>query len=252
MKLERANTRVGVTFPIANLEDSDVLLAIQEPAKLTRITDVLNMYLGNKTVSVEASSDLADKIESAGFKRETETTIKDGESVELPTERHSTLGKFIQSALDALVAGTWRPEGFTLPSGDDKQKEKGALAFLQTYADACGNSSLDGKGCYLPTLEKTTRTGSGGLIPKWAMDGARQIIANGSQAKWAEKFTNGYTSGSGVAIDPIAFEDFQVVPDANASATNKQAVLDTNVKRLAKCLVEQRSQENAKRAQEFA
>jgi len=183
MKLGKAKTRSGVKYNIAEYEDSDVLLLVQDPTKLTRLTDVLNMYLGNKTVSVEASDDLSEKIEHAGFARKMQTVTADGQSVEVPAPEHDTNGKFIDAAIAALVAGSWRPANFTLPSGDDKHKETAALAFLQTLAETCGNSELNGSKCYMPSLEKTTRTGTGGLLPKWAMDTATQILNAGLATK---------------------------------------------------------------------
>lgn len=252
MKLTQAKTRLGVTFPYLGYEPDDVLTLTQEPAKLSRITEILNLWLGNKTVSVDATDSLAEAIENLGFVRKTETVEKDGEQVEVPTEEHDTNGKFIGCATDALVTGEWTPSGFTLPSGDENHKRKAALAYLQSLANTCGTSEHDGQKCFVPSLERTARKGGLGILPKWALAGATQIINNGSQAKWHEKFTSGYTSASGVAIDPIEHDDFQVKAAHNASADEKEATHQQNVKRLAKCLVEQRRQEEAKRAGEFA
>lgn len=250
MKNTQANTQFGVTFPVIEFEDADVLLLVQDATKLTRITDCMNADRRQKKALVEARYDLASRIGSGdeeakitglGFSRLMETVKKDGESVEVPAE---TEVEYFKRFKDALASGTFSPTNFTLPSGDASAKEKAANAFLQTLAQ---------ERTYTLDLEETVRkSGAGGLVPKWALEGATNIINNGSQASWAAKFTNGYTSASGVAITPFEFSDFQVVPDANATADEKEAVLKKNKYALGKALVEQRRQENASRSGEFA
>jgi len=250
MKLTSADTQIGVTFRIVEFEDSDILSLVQDPTKLARVTDCVNADRRQKVALVEARYDLSQKLNNDyGFKMLMETVKKDGEDVEVPAE---TEGKHIQRFVDALVDGTASPSGWTKPSGDAKVVENAAYAFLQTIANTCGDKTHDGKPCYILDINKAIRKPGVGLLPKYAKDAATNIINNGSQAKWAEKFTNGYTSGSGIAIDPIAFEAFDVVPPADASPADKQAILDRNIRNLARCIVEVRRQEEAKRAPEFA
>jgi hypothetical protein len=249
MKLTQANTQFGVTFPVVEFEDKDVLELVTDTTKLTRITDCMNADRRQKKALVEARFDLASrigagdeeaKIVGLGFARLMETVKKDGEEVQVPAE---TEVEFFKRFKDALASGHFTPEGFSLPSGDATVKETAANNFLQTLAS---------ERTYTLDLEETVRKGGTGLVPKWALDAAQNIINNKSEAKWKEKFTNGYTSASGVSITPFAFDDFSVVPDHHATPEAKQVVHETNKKRLAKCLVEQRRQENAARSGEFA
>lgn len=250
MKNTTANTQFGVTFPVIEFEDADVLALVQDPTKLTRITDCMNADRRQKKALVEARFDLASrigagdtdaKIVGLGFARKMETVTKDGEAVEVPAE---TEVEYFKRFLDELAAGTATAEGFTLPSGDAATRDKAAKAFLQTLAN---------ERTYTLDLEETIRKGGGSnLVPKWAKEGATNIIANNSQEKWAERFTNGYTSAAGVSIAPFAFSDFSVVAPHHATPDEKQKVHEKNVLNLAKGLVEQRRQENASRSGEFA
>ena len=252
MKLTQADTQLGVTFSVVEFEEADIVSLIQDPTKLSRITDCVNADRRQKVALVDARFDLSESLKSltpSGFARKTEQVKKDNELVDVPAETES---QHIKRFIDGLVTGSFTTDGFHLPSGDDKVKEAAAYHFLQSLAAKCGDKEHDGKAAYVLNLDKAARQAGSGLVPKWAMDGAAQIIANGSQEKWAAKFTTGYTSGSGVAITPFPFEDFSVVAAHNATADEKAAVHETNKKRLAKCLVEQRRQENAARSGEFA
>jgi hypothetical protein len=250
MKLNKAGTQLGITFNVIEFEDSDILGFIQDPTKVTRVTDCVNADRRQKVALVEGRSDLSEKIDTLGFTRKTKQVTKDGETVTVPAE---TEGEHIDRFTASLADGSFTTPGFNKPSGDAKTAQKAAEAFLQSIADTCGDKvDAEGKPCYVLDITKAIRKPGTGLVPKWAMAGATQIITNGSQQKWAEKFTTGYTSGSGVAIDPIAFENFQVVPAHHLPPDEKQAVLHRNTINLAKALIEQRRQEDAKRAPEFA
>lgn len=245
-----ANTQLGVTFRVVEFEDSDILTLVQDPTKLARVTDCVNADRRQKVALVDARADLSEKIDGLGFARKTKQVTKDGETITVPAE---TEGEHIDRYTASLADGSTTNPNFTRPSGDAKVQQTAAEKFLQTIADTCGDKIADdGNPAYVLDITKAVRKAGTGLIAKWAMTGAQNIITNGSQANWAAKFTSGYTSGSGVAIDPIAFENFQVVPDASLSPADKAAVLHRNVINLAKCLVEQRRQEDAKRAPEFA
>lgn len=248
MKINLASTQLGVNFRVSEYEDADILALVADPTKLTRVTDAVNADRRQKVALVDARYDLSEKVDALGFKRLTETVTKDGESTTVPSE---TEGKHIKRFVDALVAGSFTTPGFTLPSGDEKVKENGALAFLQDLAYTCGDKTDDdGKPVYVLTLDKTARKAGTGLIPKWAMEAATTIIKNGNQAPWLTKFTNGYTTNRGIVIDGFVPADFQQT--GGTTPEEKQNVYQSNVKNLAKAIVEVRRQENEKTQVEFA
>jgi preprotein translocase subunit YajC len=252
MKLIQANTQFGVTFPVNEFEDADVLLLVQEPTKLTRITDCMNADRRQKKALVEARYDLASRIASGdeeakivglGFLRKMETVKKDDVEVEIPAE---TEVEFFKRFIDALVTGEFAPDGFSLPSGDNKVKEKAALAFLQTLAS---------ERTYTLDLEQTVRKGGSGLIPKWAMETAKNIIAANLAEKSRNKHLAGYTNGSGYVIAPIVCDELQHAP-SHATADEKEKVHQANIKAVAKWCHAAQKQENEQKAargvQDFA
>jgi len=84
----------------------------------------------------------------------------------------------------------------------DWPKEKEAInGKLQIIANALGAFKGDAK--------KQLRIPSPKALPKYALQGAENIIANKSEAKWVKTFTN----------EGILFEDFQT-KDAAVNATN--------------------------------
>lgn len=248
MKSQLASSQ-RVKVRVIEYEDSDIA-ALVAAGKISELTTAINADRRQKVALVDFRADLSDKIEALGFKRKTETVTKDGKSEEQPAETEGDqIGRFV----DALATGTFPVTDFTLPSGDDKVKETAALAYLQKLAFTCGDKKdVDGNPCYELDVNRPVSTSAGkNLIPKWAMEAATNIIKNGSQAKWVGNFTNGYTSASGVAIDPIAFDSFVAVAPDGSTPEAIQAVLDQNIKNLAKAIKAVRAQEDAKRAPEF-
>jgi hypothetical protein len=239
MKQQKANTQLGVTFNVVEFEDSDILSLISDPAKLARITDCVNADRRQKIALVDARYDLSEKINGLGFARKTKDVTVDGATTQVPDE---TEGSHIKRFTDALVDGSFSTPGWTVPSGDAKVKETAALAFLQSLADACGVYTLN--------LDKAVRKGGTGLIPKWALEAAGNIIKNGTQASWVEKFSKGYTTNRGIVIDAFVFGDFQQV--GTGTPEQIEATHQSNLKNLAKAISEVRRQENEKVQVEFA
>ena len=250
MKTNLANTQLGVDFRVLEFTDAEVLALAQDPAKLTRITDCVNADRRQKVALVDARYDLSVLIHESGFERKYDVAVKDGEEVKTPAETENT---HIKRFIDALVAGTFTPAGFTLPSGDDKVKETAAIAYLQKLAFTCGDKrDADGNPCYVLDINKAVRKPGTGLIPKWALEAAANIIKNGNQATWAEKFAKGYTSARGIVIDPINHGSFTQTAPEGSTAEAIEAVNQSNIKNLAKACVEARRQETDKMQPEFA
>lgn len=248
MKSQLASSQ-RVKVRVIEYEDSDIA-ALVAAGKISELTTAINADRRQKVALVDFRADLSEKITALSFARKVEQITKDGKTEETHGE---TEGDHIGRFVDALALGTLTLPDFTLPSGDDKVKETAALAYLQKLAFTCGDKKdSDGNPCYELDVNRPVSTSAGkNLIPKWAMEAASNIIKNGSQDKWVTNFTSGYTSASGVAIDPIVFEDFkQVAPDGSTPEAI-QGVLDLNIKNLAKAIKAVRAQEDAKRAPEF-
>jgi hypothetical protein len=229
-----------VSARVTEYEDADIIDLVNK-GKVGLITPCVNADRRQKVALVDFRSDLLDKIVALGFVRETETEMKDGQAVEVPK---NTEGQDVRKFTDALVAGTFCPNGFTLVGHDEDAKEACALAYLQSLASQLGPYVLD--------VNRPERQPGTGLLPKWAKDGAANIIANKNQQAWVEKLTNGFTSPEGIAIDPIPFQSFVDKADKSASPEEKQAMLERNVKHLAAALVAYDKQKRAKTASEFA
>ena len=249
MKTQLASSQ-KVKVRVIEYEDRDVLELAQN-GKLSELTTAINADRRQKVALVDFRADASEKIEALGFKRKTTTVTKDGETDEVPSE---TEGDHIQRWVDALASGDVSYNDFTLPSGDDKQKELAALAYFQKLAYTCGDKvDSDGNPAYQLDVNRPVRTaGAGNLLPKWALEAAGNIIKNNSQTKWIHNFTNGYISGSGIAIDPIPFESFVNHAPAHATPEEKEAAHKLNQKHLAAAIIAVRKQEEAKRAPEFA
>lgn len=250
MKLNNANTQLGVTFRVVEFDEKDILNLVQQPTYLTRITDAVNADRRQKIALVDARYDLSEKIGTLGFARKTKQIVKDGNTITVPDE---TEAAYIKRFIDALVTGAHTTDGFSLPSGDEKVKETAALAFLQSIANTLGDKTHEGQPAYELNLEKTVRAaGGGGLIPKWATEAATAIITNKNTAKWEANFTNGYTTNRGIAITPITFGSFTQKAEKVSTVEQKEAVHASNIRNLAKAIVEVRRQENEQLQPEFA
>ena len=242
MKLNLASSQ-GVKVRVIEYEDADIVSLVNS-GKTAEITIATNADRRQKVALVEFRADLSEKITALGFPIKTEDVTKDGQTVSVPSE---TEGEHIKRFIDALTTGAFSPAGFTLPSGDDKQKETAAYAFLQALAFTCGDKKdSDGNPCYELDVNRPVRVSTGGnLVPKWALEAATKILAGPNVAGWKSKFAAGFTSPEGITIDPIAVAPFDV-------AGTDEATVTQNRKNLAKALVEYDKQKRAKTASEFA
>jgi hypothetical protein len=250
MKLNKADTQLGVQFNVVEFEASDILSLIQDPTKLAAIVAAVNADRRQKIALVDARYDLSAKIATSyGFARKTKDVIVDGQTTQVPDETES---KHIKRFTDALVDGSHTAEGWTVPSGDATVKENVATAFLQSIANTCGDKEHDGAKCYILNLDKTIRKGGTGLIPKWAMEAATTIITNKNTGTWVERFTNGYTTNRGIVIDAFVFAPFEQKAAKGSTPEGKEVVHQSNIKNLAKAINEVRRQENEKSQPDFA
>jgi hypothetical protein len=241
MKLNLASSQ-SVKVRIIEYEDADII-SLVNGGKTSEITIAVNADRRQKEALVQFRKDLLARIINLGFKIEVENVVKDGETIEVPKNTEGAeIGRFI----DALTTGELTPDGFTLPSGDDKVKEIAAYAFLQTLALSCGDEKTpDGLPCYVLDVSRPVRTStSSNLLPKWTLEAATKILAGPNVASWKAKFANGFTSPKGIVIDPIVVASFD-------SPGNDEATITNNRKALARGLVEYDKQERAKTANEF-
>jgi hypothetical protein len=248
MKLSKADTQLGIQFNVVEFDAKDILTLVQEPEKLARITEAVNADRRQKIALVDARYDLSVKVDGLGFKRVTKDVTVDGTTTQVPDE---TEGKHIKRFTDALADGSFTTDGFTLPSGDETNKQNAAIAFLQKLAFTCGDKEFDGQPAYILNLDKTVRKAGTGLIPKWALEAATTIIANKNTGSWATKFANGYTNNKGIVIDPIVHGDFEQKAAKGSIPEEKEAVHASNIKNLAKAITEVRRQENEKTQAEY-
>jgi hypothetical protein len=247
----------GVKVRVLEYDEADIVRLVGE-GKVAELTVAINADRRQKVALVEFRADLSTligdgneetKVVGLGFSPKTKSVVRDGETIEAPGE---TNGEHIDRFVSALQNGEFSPPGFALPSGDDKAKETAAYTYLQSLAFKCGDAKDDeGNACYILDITRTPRTGSGGLIPKWANDAATNIFNNKSQHAWHEKLTNGFTNQRGVVIDPIPHDDFLSTPDHHATPEVKEQHHKNNVKKLAKALMAYDKQEKAKTASEF-
>jgi len=286
MKLNKANTQLGVTFNVVEFEPADILRLAQDSAQLTRIVECVNADRRQKVALVDGRADLSAAIglndldgkaidpPGLGFQRLTKTKTQGTESW---LEWDETDNEHIKRFVDAVVKGQFTLHGFTLPSGDDKVKDTAVWTFLQTIADKQGDAVIiggkvngldvvytnddgaslaipDSTACYVLDLARAVRKGgTGPSIPKYALEAADKIIANGNEAKWHGHFTNGYTSASGVVIDPFPVGDFVTPHAPDATPEVKEAHHQAKRKALARGIHTARTQENEKTVrQEFA
>lgn len=239
----------GVKVRVREYQDADIVALVQQ-GKVTELTTAINADRRQKVALVDFRSDLSDKITALGFARKTTTATKDGEAQEVPDE---TEGEHINRFIDALVAGSFTHPSITISSGDEKAKQNSAYDALQKIAFTCGDKKTDdGLPCYELDVNRPVRTGGGKVgLPKWALESADKIIANGSTANWASKFTAGFTSPRGIAIDPIAFDSFVQVAPEGSTADTIQATNERNRRNLAAALVAYDRQEKSKQSDEF-
>ncbi|MDE2097272.1 MAG: hypothetical protein KGL39_08525 [Patescibacteria group bacterium] len=278
MKLNKANTQLGVTFNVVEFEPADILAASQNPESLARIVECVNADRRQKVALVDARYDLSQRVgqndldgkpfdpPGLGFQRKTKGTGDD-------VAWDQTENDHIKAFVDAVASGAFTVPDLTLPAGDMETREKAVWAYLQTLADKLGDSIIndgqvkgtsvisetgasvpDGTTCYVLDLARAVRkSGQGPAIPKYALEAADTIIKNGSQEKWYNNFTHGYTAASGIIIDAFSVTDFRHHAPHHATADEKEAVHQANRKALARAIHTARTQENEKTVkQEFA
>lgn len=271
MKVDRVRT-IGLPLGVRVLqyEDSDVKKALETPANLAIVTDIINKYLRQKDALVDFRDDLLSVLtQDIGFKMLTTTTKVDGKDVTVPDEKP---GEYLDRLVASLISGEFSHAKLPVSGADNKSKETSIYNAFQALADLLGD--VDAKNVEVKRDEKTGRLLTPGFAykldiarperksakpktpPDYAIEGATSIINNGSEAKWAEKFTKGFTDAQGVKIDPIAFQPFDVKPAKGADAATVEATRQSNILALAWAIAEKESQvrekTKAKKLAEFA
>jgi hypothetical protein len=236
----------GMKVRVREYEDADINQLVAA-GRLPELTAIINAYQRQKSALVDFRTDFSTRIGALGFSRLTVTSPV-GDTVS--SETH---GDHIKRFREALLNGSnYQPTGFTPVLGDTKAKEAHADAYMQSIASLCGDSQDEnGNPCYTLDIVRAPRSGNSGLIPKFWMDSATKIIANGSAGKWAGMFANGFTSPRGIAIDKVEHEDFCVAAEHHSTPEQKEAIHQTNIKRLARGLMAYDKQEKGKMQGEF-
>jgi hypothetical protein len=205
-----------------------------------KILEVINKYGRQKDSLVNARSYLSDTVaDSLKFARLT----KKGEAVTDKTEATDieTESDHLNRAVAAAIAGQWTPPGLTIPAPVAGAKpedveaaaEAAVWSFFQSIIDASPAEGGFKTGEFPFDLNATARVGKKKKIAPWAINAARTIITNGSQAKWVTQFTNGYTDRAKVAHPPVAFAPFDVKA---ADGQDPVAVENSNVENLARAI----------------
>jgi len=162
----------------------------KDAGKAGECLTIANSYLGEKVALVDGRDDFCNRlIEVAKFPmlmNAVTKELKDGtkSTTNVPSE---TEVKFVNRFRGACVAG--QVPGW--PTNIDEVETK-----LQELADKCGPYKAD--------ATPGRRAGGGGKLPDYAWKAADQIIANGSQTKWAKNFTN-----EGVEFEPFTTADLE-------------------------------------------
>ena len=241
-----------VKVRVMEYEDADILAAVQA-GKVAELTTAVNADRRQKVALVDFRADLSDLIEKAGFPAKVKTVTKDGKSVEEPDE---TQGEHIARFRDALAAGTFTLEGFTLPTGaavTEKDKDTASNAFIQTLADQCGDQKTeDGTTYYVLSIDRPEPKARTGKVAQWAIDKATAAFAKGADnvAKWVAQFNAGFTSPEGIVIDPIPLVLETAPTDATAEQT--AAITKANITAFAAAIAAYAKQKAAKSSNEFA
>lgn len=270
MKVERVRT-IGLPLGVRVLqyEDADIKKSLETPANLTIVTDIINKYLRQKDALVEFRDDLLSVLTDViGFKMLTVTTKVDGKDVITPDEKP---GEYLDRLTAALISGEFSHARLPVTGADNKAKETSVYNAFQAIADTLGD--VDAKGVAIPVDPATKKRTAAGFAykldiarpervskpktpPEYAVTGATSIINNGSEGKWAEKFTKGFKDAQGVTIDPIAFQPFDVKPAKDATPAEVEAVRAANILALAWAITEKEAQVRektaAKKLAEFA
>lgn len=231
---------------VQQYEEAEVKKLLDTPNNLVIVTDIVNKYLRQKDALVDARNDLDTLLlEDIKFPTLTEKVKEDGKEVEVRKEKP---GQYIDRLVEALIKGTFNHPKLPVTGTDPKSKEASIYNALQALMDTLGD--VDTAGAAIKRDDKTGRLTAPGYAyrldiarpertskpknpPEYAVVGATQIIAKGSESKWAEKFAKGFTDANGVAIDPIVHEAFNVKPAKGASVEEVEKIKQSNITALA-------------------
>lgn len=178
-----------------------------------------NMYLGQKDALVKQRRALRQKVfELTKFPHDPtkqttkEVTVKGPDGKETKEKRpvnKETEGDYFDRLQTAVLA-----KKFVHPALDGSSPAA-YEASMKKISRSLGAFVYDAKEAERIAKEKKP--------PVYAVNAARSIIANGSQAKWAKTFKD----------EGVPFEDFQTKPDKGANPEQVAAVHATNETRLA-------------------
>jgi hypothetical protein len=266
MKIEYVETQWPLPkgFRIAQYEDSDIVTALKDPAKVTMVTDVINKYLRQKDALVDGRKQLVALIETTtSFARKMTTVVVDGKPTEAPDE---TDGPYFQRFLTAATAGNVK-EVKVNPALNEEQREAEVYSWLQKLADKCGDvdqagaevkwndDNTPGANAYAFKLDMTRPPKAPGkpkTPPKYAMDGATNIINNKSEAGWIKKFAEGFTAKTGEKIVPIKHESFTTSVPTGATPEQAESIRKANIAALAWAITDVEDQKRAQRVADYA
>lgn len=240
MKVDYVNSQsLPKGFRVKQYEDSDIAAMVSDPAKLRLVTDGINKYERQKDALVRARTQLVEKIVAAGYKRP-ETTVKvDGKD---ETTFDNTEGKDIGIFWNGLISGTITNKVVTGKTPEEREPQ--ADAFMQSLADQCGEvdekdgpnkgKSLETPPCFVLDLsESAKRESKPKTPPKFAIEGATNIINNKAEKKWVDRFTKGYKNDAGIQLPAFSFDSFTQVAPKDATPEAAQAVRQSNITNLA-------------------
>ena len=178
-----------------------------------------NMYIGQKSALVKQRRALRAKVHeltkfahdpTKQVKKEVEEKGTDGVVRKVTRmENKETEGDFFARLKTAVLAKKFTHD--LLPNGTEQAFDAG----LKKIARSLGVFVYDAK--------EAERTAKEKLPPAYASNAAKNIIANGSQAKWVKTF----------ADEKVPHEDFTTKPPKGASPDEVAATHALNEKRLA-------------------
>jgi len=231
---------------VQQYEESEIKKLLDTPANLVIVADIVNKYLRQKDALVDARYDLDTLLlEDIKFPTIMETVKEDGKDVSVRKEKP---GEYLDRLVVALVKGEFTHPKLPVTGTDPKSKEASVYTALQALMDTLGDT--DAAGNAIKRDEKTGRLTAPGFAyrldiarpertskpknpPEYAVTGATQIIAKGSEGKWKAKFATGFTDANGVVIDPIVHEAFDVKAPKGATTEEVEKIKASNITALA-------------------
>lgn len=254
-------------FRVNIYETAEIVELVKDPKKLALVTNVVNMYLGQKDVLVWGRGDLVHAMQiKTSLPRATkkETNDEGVERVVFAETEAQYKERFVAEAVKGNVK-----EVKVDPAQDADAREKAVYAFLQNLANQCGD--FDEKGNPVPRdkddwltapafaykldVTRPEKSSKPKTAPKYALEGASNIIDKGGEKSvkaWIEKLSKGFTAKTGEKITPIAFAPFDTKPAAGATPEAVEAIRQTNLNNLAMAIVDVEEQKRAQRAGEYA